>query len=129
MDFSSSPFDLPEVAAIPQTTPMSERRRLVAKGQLLAEHCLDGGGTACVLGFVDHCLGKSPPQLDVVMDLWRELLRDYEQLDKSEDAADEQRHALLHELLQGLTSRLHSALSRSPDASGPEGFAGDRRGT
>ena len=116
MDFSSSPFDLPEVAAMPQTTPLSERRRLMAKGRLLAEHCLDGGGTACVLGFVEHCIGKSPPQLDVVVDLWRELRRDYEQFDNSEDAADDKRRALLHELLQGLTSRLHSALSRFPEA-------------
>jgi hypothetical protein len=116
MDWRSSSCDLPEVAAIPQTTPVSERRRLAAKGQLLTEHCLDGGGTACVLGFVEHCLGQSPPQLDVVVDLWRHLLRDYEQLDKSEDAAGDQRRALLHELLQGLTSRLHSALSRCPDA-------------
>jgi len=69
-----------------------------------------------VLGFVEHCIGKSPPQLDVVVDLWRELRRDYEQLDNSEDAADDKRRALLHELLQGLTSRLHSALSRFPDA-------------
>jgi hypothetical protein len=119
MEPSSSPFGLPEIAAIPQTTPMSERRRLAAKGRLLAEHCLDGGGTACVLGFVEHCLGKSPPQLDVVVDLWRELRRDYEQFDKAEDAADDQRHALLHELLQGLTSRLHSALSRCADAERP----------
>jgi hypothetical protein len=116
MEFSSSPCDLPEVAAIPQTTAGSERRRLVAKGQLLAEHCLDGGGTACVLGFVEHCLGKSPPQLDVVVDLWRELRRDYEQFDNFEDAADDQRRALLHELLQGLTSRLLSALSCCPNA-------------
>jgi hypothetical protein len=58
MEFSNSRFDLPEGAAIPQTTPLSERRRLVAKGRLLAEHCLDGGGTACVLGFVEHCLGQ-----------------------------------------------------------------------
>ena len=119
MEFSSSRFDLPATAAIPQTTPLSERRRLVAKGQLLAEHCLDGGGTACVLGFVEHCLGKSPPQLDVVVDLWRELRQDYEQLDKSEEAAGDQRRALLHELLQGLTSRLHSALSRCADAERP----------
>jgi hypothetical protein len=119
MEPSSSPFGLPEVAAIPQTTPMSERRRLVAKGQVLTEHCLDGGGTACVLGFVEHCLGKSPPQLDVVVDLWRELRRDYEQRDRSEDAAGDQRRALLHELLQGLTWRLHSALSRFADAERP----------
>jgi hypothetical protein len=116
MDFSSSPFDLPEVTAIPQITPLSERRRLVAKGRLLAEHCLDGGGTTCVLGFVEHCIGKSPPQLDVVVDLWRELRRNYEQFDNSEDATDDQRRALLHELLHGLTLRLHSALSRYPDA-------------
>jgi hypothetical protein len=119
MEPTSSPFGLPAIAAILQTTPMSERRRLVAKGRLLAEHCLDGGGTICVLGFVEHCLGKSPPQLDVVVELWQELRRDYEQRDKSADAAGDQRRALLHELLQGLTSRLHSALSRCADAERP----------
>jgi hypothetical protein len=50
-----------------------------------------------------------------VVDLWRELRRDYEQFDNSEHAADDKRRALLHELLQGLTSRLHSVLSRFPD--------------
>jgi hypothetical protein len=62
------------------STPQAERQRLVAKGKFLAEHCLAEGHTDCVLGFVDHCLGQSPPQLDVVVDLWNDLRQSYEQL-------------------------------------------------
>jgi hypothetical protein len=96
--------------AIPQTTPQVERRRLVAKGKFLAEHCLDDGHTDCVLGFVDYCLGKSPPQLDVIVDLWRDLHWDYEQLLGAAVVKDEQRAALLQELLRDVASRLKDAV-------------------
>jgi hypothetical protein len=108
MSTESQPFAFLDTAAIPQTTPRPERRRLAAKGQMLAEHCLDGGGTACVIGFVGHCLGKSPPQLDVVVDLWLHLCREQDQLSRSQE---QPRYALLHELLQEVTSRLKNVMA------------------
>jgi hypothetical protein len=98
--------DFPDGFEVPQTTPQAERQRLVAKGKFLAEHCLDDGQTDCVLGFVEHCMGKSPPQLDVVIDLWRDLQQDYVKRHAAAVVADEQRLALLHALLQDITSRL-----------------------
>jgi hypothetical protein len=95
---------------VPQTTPRAERQRLVSKGKFLAEHCLDDGHTDCVLGFVEHCLGKSPAQLDVIMDLWGDLRQEYTRLQANAVVEDTQRLALLDELLQDLTSRLMHAL-------------------
>jgi hypothetical protein len=105
-----STIELPDGVEIPQTTPQVERQRLVAKGKFLAAHCLDDGHTDCVLGFVDSCLGKSPPQLDVVVDLWRDLRQHSEQLLEGAAVEDEQRAVLLQELLQDVTSRLMKAL-------------------
>jgi hypothetical protein len=95
---------------VPRTTPQAERQRLLSKGQLLAEHCLDDGHADCVLGFVEHCLGKSPAQLDVVMDLRGDLRREYARLRAHAAAEDARRLALLDELLQDMTSRLMHAL-------------------
>jgi hypothetical protein len=107
-----STIELPDGVEIPQTTPRVERQRLVAKGKFLAEHCLSDGHTDCVLGFVEHCLGKSPPQLDVVVDLWSDLRQDYEQLLGATAVEAEQRAVLLQELLQDVTSRLKDAVRR-----------------
>ena len=108
MSADGQPAVFPDGGEIPQTTPRPERQRLAAKGRLLAEHCLDGGGTACVLGFVEYCLGKSPPRLDVVVDLWQYLCREQDRLSRSQDQL---RYAMLRELLQDVTSRLKSALA------------------
>jgi hypothetical protein len=99
----------PDGFEVPQTTPQPERLRLVSKGKFLTAHCLDDGHTDCVLGFVEHCLGKSPPQLDVVMDVWRALRQEYEQLLGTTDGAQASRAGLLQELLQDVMSRLAKA--------------------
>jgi hypothetical protein len=96
----------PQSFEVLQTTPPAERRRLVAKGNFLAEHCLADGHTDCVLGFVDHCLGKSPPQLDVVADLWKDLRRAYAQWLHDASCCDERHGVLLRELLTEVASRL-----------------------
>jgi hypothetical protein len=108
MSTTESSFAFPDAAAIPQTTPRPERQRLVAKGQMLAEHCLDGGGTACVIGFVEYCLGKSPPHLDVIADLWMHLCREQDQLTRTQDP---QRYTLLQGLLADVTARLQTTLT------------------
>jgi hypothetical protein len=107
MSTTGPSFAFPDERAIPQTTPRPVRQRLVAKGQMLAEHCLDGDGTACVIGFVEYCLGKSPPHLDVIADLWKHLYREQDQLTRSPDP---QRYALLQGLLEDVTARLQTAL-------------------
>jgi hypothetical protein len=101
----------PDDYEVPQTTPRAERQRLVSKGKFLAEHCLDDGHRDCVLGFVEHCLGQSPPQLDVVVDLWRDLRQEHEQLLGTTEVVDEPRAVLLQALLQDVTSRLMNALT------------------
>lgn len=103
---------------VPQTTPRSERQRLASKGKFLAEHCLDDGHTDCVLGFVDHCLGKSPAQLDVVVDLWMALRQDLEQMLTAAERRDEARAVWLQALLHDVTVRLDDAVSRMPDVTG-----------
>jgi hypothetical protein len=100
----------PDDFEVPQTTPQAERQRLVSKGKFLAEHCLDDGHTDCILGFVEHCLGKSPAQLDVVMDLWGDLRQEYARLQAKAVVEDARCLALLDELLQDMTSRLMRAL-------------------
>ena len=104
---------------LPQTTPRSERQRLVFKGKFLVEHCLDDGHTDCMLGFVQHCLGKSPAQLDVVADLWRALRQDLEHVLTATERRDEARVVLLQALLHDVTVRLDDAVSRMPDVTGP----------
>ncbi len=115
MSADGQPAVFLESREIPQTTPRPERQRLAAKGQMLAEHCLEGGGTACVIGFVEHCLGKSPPQLDVILDLWRELHQEYARRLGAAQVEDAQRLVLLQELLHGVTSGLNDALRRMTD--------------
>jgi hypothetical protein len=116
----------PDGYEVPNTTLRAERQRLVSKGQFLAEHCLDDGHMDCVLGFVDHCLGKSPPQLDVVADLWAKLRQEHEQLSAGTNAADEPRAVLLRELLEEVASRLTHALTpRDPEAPASQPRAGE----
>jgi hypothetical protein len=93
-------------ATVPQTTPRHERQRLIAKGQMLAEHCLDNGENACVIGFVEHCLGQSPPHLDVIVELWHRLRREQDQF---RDKQEQPRGALLQALLQEIASHLRNA--------------------
>jgi hypothetical protein len=107
-----STIELPDGDKGPQTTPQAERQRLVAKGKFLAEHCLSDGHTDCVLGFVEHCLGKSPPRLDVIVELWRDLRQDYERRLGTAEIGDEQRAELLQQLLQDMTSQLKEAVRR-----------------
>jgi hypothetical protein len=97
---------LPDHTAVPQTTPRQERQRLVAKGQMLAEHCLDSGENACVIGFIEYCLGQSPPHLDVIVDLWHHLRREQDQL---RGGQEQPRWALLQGLLQEIALRLRNA--------------------
>jgi hypothetical protein len=99
-------FTASDHATVPQTTPRQERQRLVAKGQMLAEHCLDNGENACVIGFVEHCLGQSPPRFDVIVELWHRLRREQDQL---RDKQEQPRGALLQALLQEITLRLRNA--------------------
>lgn len=108
-------LELPGGVEIPQITPRAERQRLVAKGKFLAEHCLVAGHTDCVLGFIEHCLGKSPPQLDVVMELWNALRQENVQLCGAVEMEDEQRLALLRELIQDVTSLLQDVMRRMTD--------------
>lgn len=96
---------------VPQTTPRRERQRLVAKGQMLAEYCLDSGENACVIGFVEHCLGQSPPHLDVIVELRHYLSREQDQLRGTQE---QPRGALLQALLQEITSRLRNATALAP---------------
>ena len=104
-------FDVrfPDGFEVPQTTPEAERQRLVSKGKFLAEHCLDDGHTGCVLGFIEHCLGKSPAQLDVAMELWKDLRRQSDQPLAAAELEDERRAVLLQELLHDVTRRLVEA--------------------
>ena len=102
---------LPTHTTVPQTTPRQERRRLVAKGQVLAEHCLDSGEHACVIGFVEHCLGLSPPRLDVIVELWHHLCREQDQLRARQE---QPRGALLQALLQEIASRLRNTTALVP---------------
>jgi hypothetical protein len=74
---------------------------------MLAEHCLDNGENACVIGFVEHCLGQSPPHLDVIVELWHHLRREQDQL---RDEQEQPRGALLQALLQEIASRLRHAV-------------------
>jgi hypothetical protein len=101
----------PDGFEVPLTTPRPERLQLVSKGKFLMAHCLDDGHTDCVLGFVEHCLGKSPPQFDVVLEVWRALRQEYEQLLGASDGAQASRAVLLQELCQDVTSRLAKALT------------------
>jgi hypothetical protein len=103
MDGDAADFERIEGLTPPYITPPAERRRLVAKGQRLAAHCLESGSTACVLGFVEHCLGRSPPQLDVVVALWRALRRDAGSLDPASCAR-------LRDLLAAMAARIAQAL-------------------
>jgi hypothetical protein len=102
---------LPDDTTVPQITPQQERQRLVAKGQMLAEHCLDSGENACVIGFVEHCLGQSPPHLDVIVELWHHLSREQDQLRGQQE---QPRRALLQGLLQEIASRLKHAVAILP---------------
>jgi hypothetical protein len=114
---------LPDGTTVPQTTPRQERQRLVAKGQMLAEHCLDSGENACVIGFVDYCLGQSPPHLDVIMELWHHLSREQDQPGGTQE---QPRGALLQGLLREIASRLRhaTALVRAGKAVPPRPPAG-----
>lgn len=103
-------FELPRDLMPPESTPDPERRRLVAKGQRLAEHCLDEGSPSCIVGFIEHCLGQSPPQLDVIVDLWHALRRDYDRIGAG-DVELEHRALLLKNILQHMTPLLQQALS------------------
>lgn len=84
-----------------------------------SEHCLDAGGTAGLIGFIEHCLGQSPPQFDVVMDLWRELRHDYDQLSASEGVEPAPRRVLLEDILRHLMSHLKQALARQKGRASP----------
>ena len=101
-------LELPDDTTVPQTTSRQERQRLVAKGQMLAEHCLDSGENACVIGFVEYCLGQSPPHLDVIMELWHHLRREQDRLRGNQEPP---RGALLEALLQDITSRLSTIMA------------------
>jgi hypothetical protein len=78
---------------------------------MLAEHCLDSGENACVIGFVEHCLGQSPPHLDVIVELWHHLRREQDQLRGTQE---QPRGALLQALLQEIISRLRNATALAP---------------
>jgi hypothetical protein len=107
MSTKRSSYTALDHATVPQTTPQQERQRLVAKGQMLAEHCLDNGENACVIGFVEHCLGQSPPHLDVIMELWHLLRREQ---DLQRDTQEQPRGILLQALLHEIASRLRHAV-------------------
>jgi hypothetical protein len=75
------------VCRINFTTPDKERAYYLEKAKNLYEYCLSKDDQRCVLGFVEHHLGKEPEESDVVHDLLAFLAEEMMRLNKEKRAA------------------------------------------
>ena len=97
---------VPLLEDLPPLSP-AEHARLLAKGRVLLEHCLEEVSTVCMTGFFEHELRKGPAARSLVLELLGWIQEERLRLAPEEDEEARPRVALLDHLLDMGVAILH----------------------